>query len=92
MKRRIARVIVSQALLIETLQQGWNTAGRVITCDKGLPEGAEFAGSTIDPTVLDVYLFFTHPSFPEVMEGAEIPALEVLYTQVTIDAGASEKV
>lgn len=92
MKRRIARVIVSQLLLVETVQQGWSTAGRVITCDKGLPEGAEYVGSTIDPTRLDVYLFFTHPSFPEVNEGAEVPALEVAYTQKYGASSASEKV
>jgi hypothetical protein len=83
MNRHIVRVSASQNLLAETMTQGWNTVNRTITCIRGLPEGAEYAGATFDPARLDTFYFFTHPSFAEVQEGDEIPQMNIEYEQKT---------
>lgn len=83
MNRNIACVSVSENLLIETMTQGWTTRNRVLTCIKGLPEDAKYAGASFDARSLNVLYFFTHPSFTEVPEGAEIPQFNIIYESTT---------
>lgn len=46
---------------------------REITCDEGLPEGAEFKGFCHDHSTNCINVFFEHESFGEVEDGQQCP-------------------
>lgn len=78
--KRMVRVQISQELWVEMVRQDWTTGDRIITCTEGLPVDAIFAGSTFDPLDMSSYLFFTHPTFAEVLEGQPVPLFSVAHS------------
>ena len=79
--RRIARVPISFEALVKIMTNGWEA--KHTKCVKGLPDGAEFVGSTFDIDRLVVYLYFSHKDFQLVAEGSPIPNLEVIHAMKT---------
>lgn len=75
--RRIVRVAMSSQLISDMMRVGWNVKN--VSCVKGIPEDAIFAGASLDNSNLEVYMFFTHPSFDIVQEGCVVPIVQVVH-------------
>jgi hypothetical protein len=78
--KRIVRVPISFALLIELMTKGFKNSGS-IECTEGLPDGAVYVRSYTDEEKKTGYLVFEHESFEPVEEGAWIPELRVTLTK-----------
>ena len=62
------------------MTQGWTVGGdSIITCTKGLPEGARFVGSRYAPELGGAVLEFAHESFPELKDGEPSPLMNVTF-------------
>jgi hypothetical protein len=69
--RRMVRVPITIQLLQGFIVHGMKNLN--ISVDSGIPEDAQYVGSTTDERNLTAYLFFSHPSFDEIPEGQMIP-------------------
>jgi hypothetical protein len=86
--RRMVRVLVSIQLLKDFIVNG--TRHLNISVDSGIPEDAQYIGSTTDERNLTAYLFFSHPSFDEIPEGQAIPDRIPIIRTIDLTVG-SEK-
>ena len=75
--RRIARVTVDIGFLQDMLTAGNRLDGVIVT--QGLPDGAQFVGSSYDPQRLTAELFFVHESFDIVDTGNMVPQFPIVY-------------
>ena len=83
---RIRGVEVSINLWQEITTKGWHTdPDFVLTCENGLPEGAELVNSFYDGRRRTVVLVFHHESFPDIAIGSELYIQPVEYRQVHRD-------
>ena len=69
---------VRAELLVKLLVEG-NRLDNSARCVMGLPEGARLVEAFEDPHKDYVYFVFEHESFDAVADGAEIPAVKVMY-------------
>lgn len=80
--QRCKRVVISAKLwLMAFLTEGATHTTRVV---KGLPEGCRMVSFFRDPMTDCYNVIVTHPSFPPLDEGAEIPQIEVLLEKVQL--------
>ncbi len=85
---RVKRVFVTPELITAMLTTGYVLNGE-LTITEGLPEGATLTAIGWDVSHRAWALDFQSPAFPEVVWGAEPPALEVRVTKkaaVLVDA------
>jgi hypothetical protein len=78
-ERRLAKVVVTQELLIELLKQDFVVP--VTKTTKGIPPDAVFLYSYTDDRAAQSFFVFEHPSFDAVELGSEIPIIRVEFTR-----------
>ena len=83
---RLARVEISADLLQEIMTKGWkvglHSQTELVTCIKGLPEGAIFKGGRYNFETAPVFeLLFEHESFDDIPTGYPIPVMRVEFRQ-----------
>jgi hypothetical protein len=78
---RIQAVAISIELLQEIMTTGWTVGDEyVLTCTKGLPEGAKLVGSSYEHGNLRAAILeFEHESFPDLPEEATPPLMDVVF-------------
>ena len=78
---RIRAVAISIELLQEIMTQGWTVGNdSVLTCTKGLPEGAKLVNSYHDDDRRSAIIFFHHESFKDIpLHIATCDLVDVVY-------------
>jgi len=76
--RRLKYIIIPPELLLEFMRTGWEPPPG-LKCIKGLPLTAQFVGSTFNPNLMLVNLFFSDESFEEIPLGEVVPFAVVTY-------------
>ncbi len=89
---RLKSVRISIDLLHKMITEGWEAGtDTIVRCTEGLPEGAVFEYATrSDPAYSEpaysepayMALVFSHPDWPELNTGQDIPVFEVVFSRV----------
>jgi len=81
-------VQVSGSLWQQMCTTGWSVGAPSrdgLECTEGLPEGATFHSAFYVPSMCSgthiLTLVFEHPDWPELVPGAEIPMIEIVWRQ-----------
>lgn len=77
--RRVVRVSVSGDYLFDMMKRSWVVTRKGSRCIKGLPSDAVFVRSHYDGVEGVAYLYFKHPSFEWVPDGAVPPIFYITH-------------
>ena len=89
------KVGISGELLTEMITEGWQagSADEVVRCIEGLPPGAMFVRSyveprwnTVEPRMFVAYLVYEHPGWPDEPPGYLLSELRVTFQRVEANA------
>ena len=89
------QVAISGELFTEMITEGWQAGGETeaIRCIEGLPPGATFVRSyiepcwnTIEPKQFIAYLVYEHPDWPEQPGGFLLTEQCVIFQRVEVNA------
>lgn len=86
--RRIVRAAVSAELMAEFMREGWTIPSKgtaAVTCEKGIPPDAKYAGMIAWPENHSAWLIFEHESFDVVPEGSVIPIVTITHRRIMFD-------
>ena len=89
-ERRLRRVGITSAVLIEWMTTGWRTnQNEYVECIEGLPQGAKCIRMDYDMVHDVAYLLVEHESFEPVHHGEVIPKMHVAYRSTRLKDNGS---
>ena len=79
LSKRLANIYITPDLISNIVTGGWNNVGAYIECTHGIPKDATIVSSAKSEEKDAFCILYEHESFSEVLDGDEIPTIEIKY-------------